>query len=259
MTEIRCLVVDDEPLAIDIVVNYLQRLAVRSIATADNAVDAFRQLQQQQYDLLFLDIQMPQLTGFDLLKSLPQRPLVVITTAYRDYAVEGFEYAALDYLVRSFSFTRFLQTIDKATRALQSSPTATSAPQPSQPVTSDSGEFATITPPTPLHAPANPEKDFIFLKTDRHLTRIPTDSILYIESLKDYIRVFTTGGDYLCHQPLTDITARLPARDFLRVHRSYTLALDKIDQVRQHCAHIGTATIPISRAHRRDFYHRLGK
>ena len=238
MTDIRCLVVDDEPLAIDIVVNYLQRLAVRTISTADNAVDAFRLLQQQQYDLLFLDIQMPQLTGFDLLKSLPQHPLVVFTTAYRDYAVEGFEWAALDYLVKPFSFARFLQSIDRAIRALQTPPCAL---QPSPP------------------GPTREENEFIFLKTDRHLTRIPTDSILYIESIKDYIRVFTTDGDYLCHQSLTDITARLPDNKFLRVHRSFTLALDKIDQIRQHCAHIGKATIPISRDHRRDLYHRLGK
>ncbi|HEV3412188.1 MAG TPA: response regulator transcription factor [Puia sp.] len=228
MTDIRCLVVDDEPLAIDVIVTYLQQLNIRQIATANNAIEAFRQLQQEPVDLLFLDIQMPQLTGFDLLKSLPHRPLVVITTAYRDYAVEGFEWEALDYLVKPFSFARFLQMMNKASRARE----------------------------TP---PLNEHKDAIFLKNDRHLARIGIVSILYIESLKDYIRVFTTGGDYLCHQSLTDITSRLPADKFLRVHRSYTLALDKIDQVRQHCAHIGTKTIPISRAHRQELYRRLDK
>ncbi len=228
MTDMRCLVVDDEPLAIDIVVSYLQRLSILTIATADNAIEAFQQLQQHRIDLLFLDIQMPQLTGFDLLKSLPHRPLVVITTAYRDYAVEGFEWEVLDYLVKPFSFPRFLQTMEKASRALQSLP---------------------FTPTVPT----------LFLKTDRHLIRVAIDSILYVESLKDYIRVYTTDGDYLCHQSLTDITARLPADKFTRVHRSYTLAIDKIDQVRQHCAFIGPKTIPISRAHRRDLYRRLEK
>jgi DNA-binding LytR/AlgR family response regulator len=210
---------------------------------ANNAVEAFQQLQQDHVDLLFLDIQMPQLTGFDLLKSLPRRPLVVITTAYRDYAVEGFEWEVLDYLVKPFSFGRFLQTMEKATRALQTAPSA-----PSQPSAPSS--------PDPAPAPAIPT---LFLKTDRHLTRIGIDSILYIESLKDYIRVYTTAGDYLCHQSLTEITGRLPPEKFLRVHRSYTLSLDKIDQVRQHCAHIGSRTIPISRAHRQDLYRRLGK
>ena len=243
MTDIHCLVVDDEPLAIDVVVSYLKNLNIHAIATANNAVEAFQQLQRHRTDLLFLDIQMPQLTGFDLLKSLPYRPLVVITTAYRDYAVESFEWDVLDYLVKPFSFARFLQSMEKATRALQTPLSPSSPPSPpSPPVTAS-------TPPTPT----------LFLKTDRHLTRIEIDSILYIESLKDYIRVFTTSGNHLCHQSLTDITARLPADRFIRVHRSYTLALDKIDQVRQHCAHIGPKTIPISRAHRQELYRRLEK
>jgi two-component system LytT family response regulator len=231
MTDIRCLVVDDEPLAVDIVVTYLHHLDIQAINTANNAVEAFQQLQRDPIDLLFLDIQMPRLTGFDLLKSLPHRPLVVITTAYRDYAVEGFEWDVLDYLVKPFSLARFLQTMEKATRALQTAP----GPSPAPPV------------PT------------LFLNTDRHLTRVEIDSILYIESLRDYIRIFTTAGDYLCHQSLTDFTARLPADRFYRVHRSYTIALDKINQIRQHCAHIGSKMIPISRAHRQDLYRRLGK
>jgi DNA-binding LytR/AlgR family response regulator len=247
MTGIRCLVVDDEPLAIDIVVSYLQRLDIRAIATANNAIEAFQQLQQQPVDLLFLDIQMPQLTGFDLLKSLPRRPLVVITTAYRDFAVEGFEWEVLDYLVKPFSFARFLQTLEKVTRAHQTVPSA--PPLLSTPLLPTISTTFPTTPTTPA----------LFLKTDRHLIRIAIDSILYIESLKDYIRVVTTAGDHLCHQSLTDISARLPADKFIRVHRSYTLATDKIDQVRQHCAHIGTKSIPISRAHRHELYLRLEK
>ncbi len=233
MKDVRCLIVDDEPLAIDIVVNYLHHLNIDAISTANNAVEAFQQLQREPVDLLFLDIQMPRITGFDLLKSLPNRPLVVITTAYRDFAVEGFEWSVLDYLVKPFSLARFLQTMEKANRALHPTPT----------------------PPPPTKE----ETGIIFLKTDRHLIRIPIESIRYIESLKDYIRVHTTTGDYLCHQSLTEITTRLPADKFFRVHRSYTLALDKIDQIRQHCAHIGPASIPISRAHRSDLYRRLGK
>ena len=246
MTDIRCLVVDDEPLAIDIVVNYLRRLGVNQIVTAANAVEAFQYLRQETTDLVFLDIRMPQLTGFDLLKSIPRRPLVVITTAYRDYAVEGFEWSVLDYLVKPFSFARFLQTMEKATRARE-----LLAPPPS------------AAPALPSLSPAPPalprENAAIFLKTSTHLARVALDSILYIESLKDYIRIFTTDGDHLCHQTLTEITARLPAAGFLRVHRSYTLAIEKIDRIRQHCAHIGQKIIPISRAHRRELYRRLEK
>ena len=234
MKDLRCLIVDDEPLAADVVVNFLQRLDIRAITRCSNGIDAFRQLQQQTFDLLFLDIEMPQFTGFDLLKSLPQRPLVVVTTAYRDYAVEGFEFEVLDYLVKPFSFTRFMTTMEKVIRATP----------------------ATDIDSTP--APAD-EKDFLFLKADRQWIRADLSTILYIESLKDYIRVVTTAGEYLCHQPLTDITARLPPERFLRVHRSYTVALDKVDKIRHHCILIKEKTIPISRANRTEVYRRLGQ
>ena len=235
MKDLRCLIVDDEPLAIDVVVTYLERLDIRAITRCNNGIDAFRHLQQQTFDLLFLDIEMPQLTGFDLLKSLTHRPLVVITTAWRDFAVESFEWEVLDYLVKPFSFPRFLQAMEKAIRTLQHP----------------------IPPPAP--SPSIGETNFLFLKSDRQYIKVEITSILYIESLKDYIRVVTTHDSLLCHQSLTDITAKLPPDQFLRVHRSYTLALAKIDQVRQHRAHIGGKLIPISRACRQEVYRRLNR
>jgi len=231
MTNLRCLVIDDEPLAIDVVVSYLKQLGVAHIATSAGGVEAFHLLQQQTFDVLFLDIQMPQLTGFELLKSLPQRPLVVITTAYRDYAVEGFEWAVLDYLVKPFSFPRFLQTMEKATRALQ---------QPADPMPAD-------------------DNNFLFLRAGHGWVRIDFDTLLYIESLRDYVRMVTKTKTYIVHLPLADLTARLPPERFIRVHRSYTLALDRVDRVSQHCAHIGDKQIPISRAHRQEVYRRLGQ
>ena len=246
MTTLRCLVVDDEPLAIDVVVTYLQRLGIGDIRTCANGIDAFQQLRQQTFDLLFLDIEMPQLTGFELLKSLPQRPLVVITTAYRDYAVEGFEWEVLDYLVKPFSFPRFLQTMEKATRALQQ-PAAPASPLP---------PAASASEPQPQ--PVD-EKNFLFLRADNQWVRIDIEELLFVESLRDYVRVVTETRTYIVHQPLADLTARLPPERFLRVHRSYTLALHKVDRVSQHCAHIGNKLIPISRAHRQQVYQRLGQ
>ena len=117
MTALKCLIVDDEPLAIDLVANFLGRLDIKDITRCENGIEAFRRLQENSFDLLFLDIQMPVLGGIDLLKGLTHRPAVVITTAYRDYAVEGFELEVLDYLVKPFSFTRFLQTMKKLGRA----------------------------------------------------------------------------------------------------------------------------------------------
>jgi DNA-binding LytR/AlgR family response regulator len=233
MTALHCLVVDDEPLAIDVVVNYLKRLGIEHIDTCANGIEAFQQLRQHSFDLLFLDIEMPQLTGFELLKSLPQRPLVVITTAYRDYAVEGFEWEVLDYLVKPFSFPRFLQTMEKATRTLGAGPID---PQPE---------------PTD-------EKNFLFLRADHQWIRVDIGDLLYIESIRDYVRVVTPAKTYIVHLPLADLTARLPPERFIRVHRSYTLALDRVDRVSQHCAYIGDKIIPISRAHRQEVYHRLG-
>ena len=235
MKDLRCLVVDDEPLAADIVVSFLQQLGIRSIGRCSNGIDAFQWLQQQPCDLLFLDIEMPQLTGFDLLKSLPQRPLIVITTAYREYAVEGFEWEVLDYLVKPFSFARFLQTMEKAMRAMSNPVAAPASAQPPE------------------------EKGFLFVKADRQWLRLDISGILYLESLKDYVRVVTTTGEYIVHQPLTDMTARLPQEKFLRVHRSFTLSVDKVDRIKHHCAYIGEKSIPISRANREEAYRRIGQ
>jgi DNA-binding LytR/AlgR family response regulator len=248
MKGLRCLIVDDEPLATDVVASFLQRLDIHIITRCENGTDAFRQLQQQSFDLLFLDIEMPQLTGFDLLKSLPHRPLVVITTAYRDYAVEGFEWEVLDYLVKPFSFARFLQTMEKALRTIQQSPPLFSPTDQPGPTLAD----------LPGSPPAD-EPDSLFLRSDRQWVRVPIAAILYIESLKDYIRVVTTTSEYLCHQSLADITARLPPEKFLRVHRSYTVAMDKIDKVRHHQVHIRGRSIPISRANRPEVYRRIGQ
>jgi two-component system, LytTR family, response regulator len=228
MKDLRCLIVDDEPLAIDVVARYLQDLNIQNIHTCDNGIEAFQVLQGQEFDLLFLDIEMPQLTGFDLLKSIPQRPLVVITTAYRDYAVKGFEWEVLDYLVKPFSFPRFLQTMEKVIRTTQ---------QPG-----DSGD-----------------KNSLFLKANQQWVRIDTVDLLYIESLRDYVRVVTTTKTFIVHQPLADISARLPDDRFIRVHRSYTISIGKVDRISQHCAHIGDKIIPISRAKRAEVYRRLGQ
>lgn len=230
MKELRCLIVDDEPLAIDVIVNYLERLDIRNIERCGDGIEAFRLLEQQSFDVLLLDIEMPGLSGLDLLKSLPHRPLVIVTTAYRDYAVEGFDWEVLDYLVKPFSFPRFLKAIDKAVRTIR-----------------QSGEASP------------PEASTLLLRCDRQWVRLDMDRILYLESLKDYVRVVTMEGSHLVHEPLAEITAKLPPEKFIRVHRSYTVAMEKIDRIRDHFAHIGEKQIPISRAHRQEVYRRIGE
>ena len=237
MTALRCLIVDDEPLAIDLVENFLTRMGITDITRCENGVDAFRLLRQEKYDLLFLDIEMPLISGVELLKSLPDRPVVVITTAYRDYAVEGFELEVLDYLVKPFSFARFMQTMEKAGRAAT--------------IPGAGGAAGTLMP--------RAEEAFLYLKADRQLIRVYIREIRYIESKKDYIRVNTTRGEWLCHQSLTDITEKLPPEKFFRLHRSYTVALDKIDLFRDNCVHINGKAIPVSRENRQQLRQRLGR
>jgi len=218
MNALNCLVVDDEPLAIDVVVDYLQRLEIRPVC-CENGVEALRQLQEGHFDLLFLDIEMPGINGISLLKSLSHRPAVVITTAYRDFAVEGFELEVLDYLVKPFSFPRLQQTMEKFTRWKGA--------------------------------------EYIFLKVDKELVKVLMKDILYIESRKDYVKVFTATEEYLCHQTLSDITAKLPAERFFRLHRSFTVAMDKISLFADNCVHIRGRAIPISREHRQEVKRRL--
>jgi len=223
MNRLKCMVVDDEPLAVDVVVEYLQKWDIHPVC-CENGIDALRQLQEEQFDLLFLDIEMPGLNGIGLLKSLSHRPAVVLTTAYRDYAVEGFDLEVLDYLVKPFSFSRMQQTMERFTRWKDKDV---------------------------------PAPDSLFLKVDKQLIQVPVKDILYLESKKDYVRVYTTGDEYLCHLTLTDITAKLPPEKFLRLHRSYTVALDKISLIKDNCVYIQGKELPVSRELRMELKRRL--
>jgi len=218
------MVVDDEPLAIDVVVDYLQKWDIHPVC-CENGIEALQRLQEQHFDLLFLDIEMPGLNGISLLKSLSRRPAVVLTTAYRDYAVEGFDMEVLDYLVKPFSFARMQQTMDKFVRWRDK--------------------------PLPEGLEA------LFLKVDKQLIQVPLKDILYLESRKDYVRVCTVHDEYLCHLTLTDITAKLPSEKFLRLHRSYTVALDKIGLVKDNYVYIRGKELPVSRELRMELKRRL--
>ena len=221
MNGLTCMVVDDEPLAIDVVVNYLQKLDIHPVC-CENGIEALRQLQEQPFDLVFLDIEMPGLNGISLLKSLSHRPAVVITTAYRDYAVEGFELEVLDYLVKPFSFSRMQQTLEKFARSKSAG-----------------------------------HEDHLFLKVDKLLVQVWIKDILYLESKKDYVRVYTAENEYLCHLTLTEFTAKLPREKFLRVHRSFTIALDKVRLFSDNCINIKGKAIPVSREHKQELRRRL--
>ena len=228
------MIVDDEPLAIDVIENYLQRLDAKSITRCENAVDAFQALQDRPYDLVFLDIEMPLLSGLDFLKSITDPPGIIITTAYREYAVEGFELEVIDYLVKPISFPRFMKAMEKVLKANR------------QPLRNEE-----------ISRPA--ESEYLFLKVDRKFIKVLIKDILYIESLKDYVRVKTADHAWISYQSLADITDKLPPGKFVRVHRSFTIAIDKVSMIEGNCVEIAGKLIPISREHRQEVLKKIYK
>jgi len=220
--KIKCIIIDDEPLAISVIENHLKNFDnIEVIETFNNPVKAFGVLQQEKIDLVFLDINMPQMSGFAFIENLNTKPLIVITTAYREYAVKSFELNILDYLVKPIPFNRFLKTINKVYQQIYTNTT--------------SGD-STLN-----------QEPHIFLKVDKKLIKVNLNDILFIESLKDYIKIVTTLGDYVVHKSLTAISEELPQSNFIRVHRSYNISINKIVALEGNTIEISGRRIPIGR------------
>ena len=221
--KIKCIIIDDEPLAIKIIENYLTDFKqFELLATFNTAIAALPIIDKDDIDVIFLDINMPKMSGLDFLKSLKIKPQIVITTAYREYAVESFDLDVLDYLVKPIPYGRFVKSINKITNRLQ--------------LEKEKLEDVSLK-----------EEPYIFLKVDKKLMKIKLNNILFIESLKDYIKVMTTIGDYLVHKSMNSISEELPEENFLRIHRSYTIALNKITAVEGNSVEIAKRRIPIGR------------
>lgn len=221
----KCYILDDEPLAINVIETYLTKLDQFIICgTSTDSVEAFNQLKTLQPDLLFLDIEMPDLTGLDLMESIELQPEIIITTAYRDYAVEGFEHNVLDYLVKPISFKRFVKSIDKFL-------------QQKKMLQNDSTKIAT----------------HLFVKADRKTVKIDFEQILYIEGLKDYSRIILTDQKIMTKISVGNLFDMLPANKFLRVHKSFVVAKNKITAFTAHDVEIGKIEIPIGRAYKEQF------
>lgn len=221
---IKCLIVDDEELAIKVIETFLTPLKeFNIIGTAQSALEAYNFMSKNKVEVLFLDINMPGLSGLDFLKSIDSPPLVIITTAYREYAIDGFELDVVDYLVKPIPLPRFLHTIEKVKKRL--------VPQ----VHDNSRNLEKETP------------NHLLLKVDKKVVRVDLDSIYFIESLKDYIRVRTKLGNFVTHQTLTTITSLLPSNQFVRIHRSYTVSLSKVEALNGNALEINNQLIPIGR------------
>ncbi|HYC85369.1 MAG TPA: LytTR family DNA-binding domain-containing protein [Chryseosolibacter sp.] len=229
---LKCLIVEDEPLARNLMVEYVKKVAYLELVDAcSSPLAALEVLRNNTIDLLFLDIQMPEITGITLLKTLQKKPLVILTTAYSEYAIESYELDVVDYLLKPITFDRFLKAVDKASQRLSSA----SAPAPPAEKISDSA------PP------------FVFVKDGTKLVKIQWADILYVEGLKDYVTIHTKTQKVITLQRLKALETQLPADKFIRVHHSYIVALSAIDAIHKGEIQIGNAFIPTSDSYKKSF------
>lgn len=205
---IKVLIIDDEPLAQDVIETYVQKIPdLQLIGTCKNAIEASVLLNKEMVDLIFLDIQMPQLNGIDFLKSLTKKPLVIITTAFSDYAVEGFELNVVDYLLKPISFNRFLLAINRIIDSKNSSNAEESQKESSH------------------------TESYFFVKADKKMVKINHKDILYIEGLKDYVIIKLAKSRLVTLQTMKSLEDKLPDKIFKRIHRSYIVNLDKLEAI----------------------------
>ena len=222
----RCLIIDDEPLARQLLESYIAKIdELKLIRSCGNALEAFSVLQEKQIDLIFLDIEMPQVTGIELLRSLRDRPRIILTTAYREYAFEAYDLDVVDYMLKPVTFERFLRGIGKIKQLKQY----------------DSPGEVTI--------PVNSSFDdaYLYLKENREMVKVFLKDILYIESLRDYVRVKTLHREVITYQKISYLEQKLPQNKFLRIHRSFMVAVDKVISFSPSSVRINTTEIPIGR------------
>ncbi len=207
---LRAIIVDDEPLALDVLETFIQKIpdTIQLVRKCSNAIEAKDVLETEDIDLMFLDIQMPQLTGIDFLRTLKNPPLVIFTTAYSEYALEGFELNAVDYLLKPISFDRFMKSVNRAVELFEL-----------QNAKKDE---------IPQSDEIDVQKEFIFVKSDKKLVRVNFNDIIYIEGLKDYVIIRMEQGRVITLQTMKSLEEKMPKAMFKRVHRSYIINLDKI-------------------------------
>lgn len=238
--KINCIIVDDEPLAQQIIEKFMKRFPeLNLVDRCDSAMAAFEALHKQEVDLIFLDINMPVISGLNFLKSLNQPPLVIFTTAYAEYALDGFELNAVDYLLKPISTERFDKAIEKVLERLQRT------------VYRTSGESQ--------HA-SQPSKDYIFVKADGKLVKVNYSDILYCEGMKDYLKIYLKTGKFLViHQTMKGMEEHLPDQMFMRIHKSYIVSLPAIKSFHDNMLQFAETPheIPVSNSYKEELLKRL--
>ncbi|MCX6269596.1 MAG: LytTR family DNA-binding domain-containing protein [Bacteroidetes bacterium] len=227
---IRCLAVDDEMLALDLLEDNIRKVPfLELVKTCRSAMEAMEVLGSQPIDLLFLDIRMPDISGIQLLRSLSHKPLVIFTTAFSTYATDGFDLDVIDYLLKPYPFERFLKAVNKVHEYMDLRDRAAS----------QTGAREIVASP-----------NFLFVKADYKLYKIDLKDILYIEGLKDYVKIYTGENPIVTQTSLKLLEEKLPSHDFIRVHRSFIVAFSKIDFIQKHMLTIGKKEIPVSEHYR---------
>lgn len=229
--KIKCLLVDDEPPAVDLITSYIERVDdLEIVGRCNNAIEAFGFLQKTKVDLLLLDIQMPKMTGLDLIRSLHDRPKIIVITAYREFAADGFDLDVLDYIVKPVSFDRFLKAIAKYNQYTLLRQTE-----------------------APEQAPDAFEKAYMYFKVNKQMKKVFLKDIIYIESIRDYVKIVTTDKPVITYQRLSYMEEKLPENKFLRIHKSYIIAIDRISGYNNDLINIEGYELPLGRSYKQGF------
>lgn len=232
-----CIIVDDERPALKLLKAYIAKVPqLELVGACENALEAMNALQQHKVDILMLDIQMPELTGLDLLRIIKNKPQVILTTAYRDYAVEGFELDVTDYLVKPFSFERFVQAINKTIGNL--------GPSTNQLIGSE-------------ETGASSKSEYVFVKTNYKMEKLALGDIRYIKGMREYIAIHTQQRRYVLNQTMSHMEQSLPASRFRRVHKSYIVSLAHIQSINGNTIKLAEEEIPIGASYRKGFFEQL--
>ena len=234
--KIRCIIVDDEPMARDILTSFVARVSqIELVKSCSNAMEAFDVINNQEVDLVFLDINMPEVSGLSLAASITKKTKIIFTTAYREYAVDGFNLHAVDYLLKPIAFERFLQAIQKLFE-----------------ITNTKNEPKTV-------SETNIVTNFIFVRADRKMIKINFNDIIYIESLSDYIKIHTPKETITTRETIKNIETKLPSASFLRIHRSYIVSISKITSYTNEFIELHKKALPISRSYKESILEKLKK
>jgi len=232
--DITCLIVDDEAIAREIIATHLQKIpSIKSVESCSSAIDAFNHLINNKIDLIFLDINMPEVSGISFAKSINKEIKIIFTTAYRDYAVEGFELKAVDYLLKPISFDRLLKAVNNYFDIY-------SVQKQNETIETNNNEF-------------------MFVRADRRMIKINFDTIIYIESYSDYLKIHLTKETIITRETISAIEAKLPKNNFIRIHRSYIISLANISSFTNEEITINKKSLPISRSYKKEVLSLLEK